>query len=70
MFQYEVHYENTPIQIYSKFYLRKLKKNQVKTLIFYHISAQNIDWGYLLEPPGEAVLMSTHNLCFWAEIKK
>ena len=43
-----------PIQIY-----RKLKKNlppntenfQIKTLIFFHISAQNIDCGYSLEPP-------------------
>ena len=32
---------------------------------FFHISAQNIDLRYLLEPPH-----STHNLCFWAEIRK
>ena len=34
--------------------------------IIFLISAQNIDCGYSLEPPqqGEAVLMSTHNLCF------
>ena len=33
---------------------------------------KNIDFGYSLEPPrrGEADLMSTHNLCFWAEIWK
>ena len=41
------HYENTPIQIYRKFHLKKLnffsdKKN----------SAQNIDCGYSLEPPS------------------
>ena len=39
----------------------------------FHISAQNIDCGYSLEPPHrltEAVLTSTHNLCFWAEISK
>ena len=24
---------------------------QIKIPIFFHISAQNIDWGYLLEPP-------------------
>ena len=35
---------------------------QIKILIFFHISAQSIDYGYLLEP--EAVLTSTHNLCF------
>ena len=33
---------------------------------------QNIDCGYTLEPPrrGEAVLTSTHNLCFGAKIRK
>ena len=36
----------------------------------FHISAQNIDCGYLLERHGEAVLTSTHNLCFWADIRK
>ena len=44
------HYENTPIQIYWKFYLQNLKIFRYK-LIFFHISAQNIDCGYLLEPP-------------------
>ena len=36
----------------------------------FHNSAQNIDCGYFLEPPRRAVLTSTHNLCFWAEIRK
>ena len=27
------------------------KKNQIKILIFFHNSAQNIDCGYSLEPP-------------------
>ena len=35
-----------------------------------HISAQKIDCKYSLEPPCEAVLTSTHNLCFWAETRK
>ena len=30
-----MHYENTPIQIYRKFHLQKLKKVQIKTLIFF-----------------------------------
>ena len=34
------------------------------------IFAQNIDCGYTLEPLAEAVLTSTHNLCFGAKIKK
>ena len=45
------HYENTPIQIYRKFHLQKKTENfQVKNSIF-HISAQNMDCGYSLEPP-------------------
>ena len=39
------------------------KKNSDIFLIF----AQNIDCGYTL---GEAVLTSTHNLCFGAKIRK
>ena len=38
---------------------------QMKNNIF----PQNIDRRYTLEPP-EAVLMSTHNLCFRARIRK
>ena len=45
------HIENTPIQIYRKFQPQKLKIFRWKTLIFFHISAQNIDCGYSLEPP-------------------
>ena len=46
----EVHYENTPIQLYRKFHLQKLKIFRLKTDSF-HISAQNIDCRYSLEPP-------------------
>ena len=48
------HYENTPIQIYRKFYLqkpKKKKKNQIKKSDIFHIFAQNIDYGYSLETP-------------------
>ena len=44
------HYENTPIQRYRKFYIKKLENLQIKTDVF-HISAQNVDCGYSLEPP-------------------
>ena len=39
---------------------------QIKSSDIFHISAQNIDRGYSLEPPrlDEAVLTNTHNLCF------
>ena len=44
---------------------------QMKNSYIFHISAQNIDCGYSLEPPrrGDAVLMSTHNLCFLSRNK-
>ena len=45
------HYENTPIQIYRKFHLQKPEIFQVKNSYIFHISAQNIDCGYSLEPP-------------------
>ena len=58
------HYKNTPIQTYRKFPLRKhaysntlkishpKKENfQIKNSGIFHISARNIDCGYLLEPP-------------------
>ena len=45
------HYENTPIKIYRKFHLQKLKIFRLKNFDIYHISAQNIDCGYSLEPP-------------------
>ena len=49
-FQY-THYENTPIQIYGKFHLQKLKIFPIKNSHIFYISAQNIDCGYSLEPP-------------------
>ena len=45
------HYENMPIQIYRKFHLQKLKIFRYKNSDIFHISAQNIDCGYSLEPP-------------------
>ena len=44
------HYENTPIQIYRKFHLQKLKFSN-KKLWYFHISAKNTDRGYSLEAP-------------------
>ena len=38
--------------------------------ISFYISAQNIDFGYSLERLAEAVLTSTHNLCFEQKYKK
>ena len=64
------HYENIPIQIYWKFYHRKIENFQTKNSSIFHISAQNIDCGYLLEPPLRGGSNEYHNLCFWAEISK
>ena len=43
------HYENMPIQIYWKF--EKNENFQIKHSDISHISAQNMDCGYSLEPP-------------------
>ena len=45
------HYENTPIHIYRKFHLQNTEYFQIKNSNIFHISAQNIDCGYSLEPP-------------------
>ena len=42
---------NTPIQIYWKFCHQKKWKFSDKNSDIFHISAQNIDCGYSLEPP-------------------
>ena len=50
--QKKVHYENTPIQIYRKFHIQKLRIFQIKNNFdIFHTSDQNIDCGYSLEPP-------------------
>ena len=46
-----MHYENTPIQIYEKFHFQKTENFQIKNSDIFHISAQNMDCGYSLEPP-------------------
>ena len=50
----KLHYENTPIQTYRKFYLKKRTENfQIKNSDIFYISAQNIDCWYSLEPPRQ-----------------
>ena len=48
---FQRHYENTPIQIYRKVHLQKQKHIRYKNSYNFQISAQNIDYGYSLEPP-------------------
>ena len=45
------HYENTPIQIYWKFYFQKTENFQTKISDIFHISAQKHRLWYSLEPP-------------------
>ena len=57
---------------YIENFISKNRKFSDKKLLYFHISAQNIDCGYSLEPPrpAEAVLTSTHNLCFLSRNRK
>ena len=64
------HYENTPIQIYWKLYYQKIKKIQIKKSDIFHVSAQNIDCGYSLEPPCQGSSNEYPQSMFWAEIRK
>ena len=69
--QIPAHYENTPIQIYWKIYHQKKNENfQIKILIFFHISVQNIDYGYSLEPPRRGGSNEYPQSMLWAEIWK
>ena len=64
------HYENTPIQIYGKFHLQKTENFQIKNPDIFHISTQNIDCGYSLEPPRRGGSNEYPQSMFWAEIRK
>ena len=48
----------TPLFKYIENFPTKIWKFSDKNSDIFHISAQNIDWGYLLEQVAEAVLMS------------
>ena len=51
--EFAPHYENKPIQIiYIETFATKTNENfQMKNFDIFHISTQNIDCGYSLEPP-------------------
>ena len=66
----EAHYENTPIQIYRKFYHRKWKFSDKKNSDIFHISAQIIDCGYSLEQPRRGGSNEYPQSMSWAEIRK
>ena len=66
------HYENTPIQIYWNFHLKKQKifRQKVSYFFFFFIFAQNIDFGYSLEPPRWGGSNEYPQSMFWAKISK
>ena len=64
------HYENAPFQIHWKFYHQKMAIFQIKNSDIFHISAQNIDCGYSLEPPRRGGSNEYAQSMFWAEIRK
>ena len=51
VFSLQIIITKTRLFKYIEISLRKTESFQIKILIFYHISAQNIDCGYSLEPP-------------------
>ena len=59
------HYENTPMQYTAIFHGCKNDNYRMKKINIFLIFPQNIDCGYT-----EAVLTSTHNICFRAKIRK
>ena len=61
------HYKNTPIFKYIENFTTKKGKFSDKNSDIFHIPAQNTDCGCSLELLSEAVLTSTHNLCFLAK---
>ena len=65
-----IHSENTPIQIYRKISPPKTENFQIKNPDIFHISAQNIDCGYSLEPPRRGGSNEYPQSMFLAEIRK
>ena len=60
------HYEN----IIENFTTKHGEKFQIKNSDIFHISAQNIDCGYSLEPPRRGGSNEYPQSMFWAEIRK
>ena len=64
------YYENTPIWIYWKFHHQKNWKFSDKNSDIFHISVQNIDCGYSLEPPRWGGFNEYRQSMFLVEIRK
>ena len=59
-----------PIQIYWKYTTLKIENFQIKNPDIVHISAQNIDCGYSLEPPRRGGSNEYPQSMLWTEIRK
>ena len=55
---------------YIEFFISKHWKYSDKSSVIFHISAQNIDCGYSLEPPRRGGSNEYPQSMFWAEIRK
>ena len=47
-----------------------LDKTGIEIIIFFLLLHKDICCGYSLEAPLKALLMSTHNICFYTEMRK
>ena len=68
--QFYSHYENTPIQVYWKFYHQEKETFQIKNSDIFHNPAQNIDCGYSLEPPRRGGSNEYPQSMFFTKIRK
>ena len=51
LFHLSRHYENMPMQYTKIFQVVKIENSQMRNFDSFRIFAQNIDYGYTLEPP-------------------
>ena len=64
------HYANYLRALYCNFHGCKNGYFQMKKCDIFLIFDQNINRGYMLKPPHEAALTSTHDVCCKAQIRK
>ena len=64
------HYENMPMQYTEIFLALKIENFQLKNFDIFLIFAQNIDFGYTLEPPRRGGSNEYPQSMFWSKNKK
>ena len=63
------YYENTPMLLTEMFFSSKNKKFQRKNFDIFNIYIQNIDCGYMLEPPLQGSSNEHPQFMFWIKNK-